>query len=407
MSAEPGTGPSTGPNPTKFTDRIGNAMGLSTAALSATIIGFASSAVLIFQAAETLGATAQAYGSWIWASATAMGLLSIVLSLRFKVPVVIAWSTPGAALLASSAVQVGLAEAIGAFVLSALAMILVGVTGWFERVMNRVPQAIAGALLAGVLVRFGFDIFASMQSKLVLVLLMFIAFLIGRRFAPRYGIVLVLFTGGLVGWWQQIIDFSGIELSLVNPVFTVPQFSVSAAIGLALPLFVVTMASQNIPGVAVIRAHGYETPISPLITGSGIATLLFAPFGAFAVNLSALIAAICMGREVHPDPARRYWAAVIYGVIAVGIGLLGATVAGVFAALPVEFVAALAGLALLGPIALGLRQAMANDSDRDAALITFLIAASGVTLFEVGSAFWALVGAALVMAFTKRPAAAG
>ncbi len=388
--------------PGGFADRLRAVAGSLAAAVSATVIGFASSAVLVFQAAQTLGAPVEHYGSWIWASATAMGLLTIVLSIRFRTPVVIAWSTPGAALLASSAVQASLTEAIGAFLITGLLITVSGMTGWFARLMNRVPQAIAGALLAGILVRFGFDIFLSMQSRPGLVLAMFIAFLIGRRFAPGYAIVLVLVTGGMIAWWQQAIRIDTLEPSLVTPVWTMPDYSVAALVGLALPLFVVTMASQNIPGVAVLRAHGYKTPVSPLITGTGLATMVFAPFGAFAVNLSALIAAICMSPEVHPDRALRYGSAVLYGFLSIAVGLLGATVASVFTALPVELVAALAGLALLGPISLGLSQAMAEADHRDAALVTFLVAASGVTLFEVGSAFWALIAAALVWAVARR-----
>ena len=323
-----------------------NAASLTAAGLSATIIGFASSAVLIFKAAETLGASPSQTASWIWACATAMGVLTIVLSLRYRMPIIIAWSTPGAALLASSSVAVGLPEAIGAFVLSALAMILVGVTGWFERAMNKVPEAIAGALLAGVLVSFGFGVFTSMQVRFELVLAMFLAFLVGRRFLPRYSVVLVLTVGLLVAWWQDTLGLDQVPLELVRPAFVMPAFSWTAAISLALPLFIVTMASQNIPGVAVIRASGYPAPISPLITGTGLATLVFAPFGGFAVNLSAIIAAICSGDHVHPNRDRRYIAALIYGFCSIGLGLLGASVAGVFAALPTELVLALAGLAL-------------------------------------------------------------
>ncbi len=372
------------------------------AGFSATLIGFASSAVLIFQAADKLGAGPAAAGSWLWAAATSMGLFSIILSLRYRMPIVIAWSTPGAALLAGSMLQVGPAEAIGAFMLSAAAMILAGVTGWFEHLMNRVPRAIAGALLAGVLVRFGFDIFLSMQLRFELVLAMFVAYLVGRRYSPRYAIVLVLLAGLFVAWTQNTLDFSAVRPALVETVFVLPEFSWQAGFGLALPLFVVTMATQNIPGVAVLHAHNYRAPISPIITSLGVGTLLFAPFGAFAINLSALIAAICMGHQVHPDPARRYVAAVVYGVFSIGLGLLGATVAELFAAFPHELVAALAGLALLGPIGLGLKQAMVDTHYSEAALITFLIAASGVTLFEVGSAFWALVGAGIVLLFTHQ-----
>lgn len=374
--------------------------GFITAGLTAAIVGFASSAVLVFQAAAAMGADPSHYGSWIWASATGMGLLSVLLSLRYRIPVVVAWSTPGAALLAASVGTVAVGDAIGAFIISALAIIVFGISGGFERIMNRLPQEIAGALLAGVLVRFGMDIFTAMQSQLLMAGAMFLMFLAARRFAPRYAIVLVLLTGAGLAWWQGAIDAGSLRLELVSPRWVMPTFSWQAVIGIGIPLFCVTMASQNVPGVAVIRASGYgTTPISPLITATGLVTLLLAPFGAFALNLSALIAAICMGREAHPDPDRRYGAAVAYGLISIAVGLLGATVAGLFAILPTEFVAALAGLALLGPIGAGLAAAMQPGSRRDAALITFLVAASGVSVAGVGSAFWALVAALLVLAF--------
>ena len=279
--------------------------------------------------------------------------------------------------------------------LSAALITLFGVTGWFERLMDRIPMALASALLAGVLARFGLQAFSAAQADLPLVLLMLTSYLVAKRALPRYvvpttllvAVVFVAARGGFAG--------ASVALRPAIPVFTAPAFSWSAAVGLALPLFVVTMASQNLPGVAAIRAAGYQMPISRIISLTGLATLLLAPFGAFALNLSAITAAICMGPQAHPDPARRYTAAVSCGAIYVLIGIFGAAVTGVLRAFPKELVAAIAGLALLGTIGTALATALKDEAQREAALITFLVTLSGVVLGGVGSAFWGVVAGAL------------
>jgi len=278
---------------------------------------------------------------------------------------------------------------------------LAGATGWFERVMNKIPMAIASALLAGVLARFGLSAFAAAQTALPLVLLMLGTYLVGKRVVPRYAVPLTLAVAIAYAATRGELVGSAVHLSLALPVFTMPVFTWQAAVSLALPLFVVTMASQNLPGVAAIRAAGYDMPISKLITLSGVATLVLAPFGAFALNLSAITAAICMGREAHEDPARRYTAAVSCGAIYVVIGLFGAAVTGLLTAFPKELVAAIAGLALLGTIGGGLAAALRDASHREAAIITFLVTLSGVTLAGIGSAFWGVVAGAVALAIQQ------
>lgn len=368
------------------------------------LVGFTSSAVIVFQAAQALNATPAEIGSWMWALGLGMGLTSIVLSLRYQVPVVTAWSTPGAALLISAVAGVPMPEAIGAFLVSAVLMTLCGFTGWFERIMNRIPISIASGMLAGVLLRFGLDVFVSMKTQFVMTFAMFGVYLMARRGKPRYAVIAALVVGIVIAAFQGLLRLDTVSLQLAQPVWTWPQFSVSALVGVALPLFVVTMASQNVPGVAVIRASGYSVPISPLIGWTGAATIALAPFGAFALNLAAITAAICMGREAHEDPGRRYVAAVAAGVFYLIIGLFGATVAAVFAAFPKELVLAIAGLALLGTIGNGLAAALSHEKQREPALITFLVTASGVTLLGIGSAFWGLIagGLALVVLHQRR-----
>ena len=357
----------------------------------AVLVGFTSSAVIVFQAAQTLQATAAELASWMWALGLGMGLTSIALSLRFRVPVLTAWSTPGAAMLITSAAGVAMSDAIGAFLVSAVLITISGFSGWFERMLSRVPISIASGMLAGVLLRFGLDAFVAMKSQFALVFPMFCTYLTCRRLLPRYAIVVTLLLGVGIAAGQGLLHIEVLRLELATPVFTIPTFSWPALIGVALPLYVVTMTSQNVPGVAVIRASGFQVPISPLIGWTGAANLLLAPFGGFALNLAAITAAICMGREAHENPDKRYVAAVAAGFFYVLIGLFGATVGALFLAFPKELVLAIAGFALLGTIGSALATALGQEVEREPALLTFLVTASGITLAGVGSAFWGLL----------------
>lgn len=370
-----------------------------TAGFVAVLVGFTSSVAIVFQAAQAFHATPEQTTSWMWALGLGMGLCSLVPSLILRMPVMVAWSTPGAAVLATAGLAGGfsMGEAIGAFMVSAVLITLCGVTGWFERIMNRIPMEIAAALLAGVLTRFGIQAFTAAQTALPLVLLMLGCYLVGRRLLPRYAVVLTLAVG--IAWvaLRGQMAWSAVHFSLAVPVWTTPQFSLSALVSLAIPLFVVTMASQNLPGVAVIRASGYPLPVSRLLTLTGLVTLVLAPFGAFALNFSAITAAMCMGPEAHEDRARRYAAAVSCGAIYVVIGIFGAVITGLLTAFPKELIAAIAGLALLGTIGNGLATALREDGHREAALITFLVTLSGVVVAGVGSAFWGVVAGSLAL----------
>lgn len=371
----------------------------ATAGFVAVLVGFTSSVAIVFQAAQAFGATPEQITSWMWALGLGMGLCSAIPSLILKQPVMVAWSTPGAAVLASAGLAGGfsMAQAVGAFMVCAVLIVLAGATGWFERVMNRIPVAIASALLAGVLARFGLQAFGAAHDALLLVVLMLLTYLLGRRWVPRYAVPLTLLVAVLTVSSQGQLQTSALNVDWAVPVFTAPEFSWSAVISLALPLFVVTMASQNLPGVAAIRSAGYPMPISKLITLTGLATLVLAPFGAFALNLSAITAAICMGEEAHPDKAKRYTAAVVCGALYIAIGLVGAAVTGVLLAFPSALVLAIAGLALLGTIGGGLHTALKDDAHREAALITFLVTLSGVVVAGIGSAFWGVVAGALAL----------
>ncbi len=385
-----------------------------TAGFVAVLVGFTSSVAIVFQAAQALHATPDMTASWMWALGIGMGLCTVLPSLWLRKPVMVAWSTPGAAVLASAGAVGGFSihEAIGAFMVCAALIVVAGWTGWFERVMNRIPLAIASALLAGVLARFGLSGFAAAQTALPLVLTMLVAYLLGKRLWPRYAVPVTLLIAIVFVAIDAGFTRANIAFGITTPVFVAPSFTLAALVSLALPLFIVTMASQNLPGVAAIQSTGYGDqravggdagiPISKVITLTGLATLVLAPFGAFSLNLSAITAAICMGPEAHANPARRYTAAVCCGMLYVVIGLFGAAVAGVLTAFPKELVAAIAGLALLGTIGNALSTALQHETQREAAVITFLVTLSGVTLVGIGSAFWGVVAGALALLVAKR-----
>jgi benzoate membrane transport protein len=366
-----------------------------TAGFVAVLVGFTSSVVIVLQAADAAGASSEQISSWLWALGIGMGLTSIGLSLYYRSPILTAWSTPGAALLATSLNGLPMGEIIAAFMCSALLMVVCGVTGWFEKIMSYVPVSLGAAMLAGVLLTFGKDVFVAMEAQFFLVFTMFILYLLLKRYLPRYAILIVLVVGILLSFAEGLLVFDQFSFSLASPVYTAPVFSWSAIVSIGIPLFIVTMTSQNVPGIAVIRASGYNVPASPMVTTTGLTTLLLSPFGGYALNLAAITAAICMGKEAGEDASKRYLAAVSAGVFYVCIGLLGATIVALFAAFPKALVLAIAGLALLSTIANSLYTAMEDVNHREPALITFLVTISGMTLLGIGAAFWGLVAGVL------------
>lgn len=365
------------------------------AGLIAVAVSYAGPAVIVFQAANVGHLTTAQVTSWIWAISIGSGLTGLFLSLRYKVPVITAWSTPGAALLLTGLTQYGYAEAIGAFLFSAILLTLFGVTGLFSRIMERLPKGVVAAMLAGILLRFGTNLFGSLERLPILVFPILFAYLTTKRFSPRYAVVAALATGLSAAVGMGRLDLQAMSMSLATPVFTMPALSWSAIIGMGIPLCFVTMTSQNAPGVAVLQTAGYKVPVSPLITTTGLASFFLAPFGAHGINLAAITAAICTSHESHARLERRYVAGVVCGAFYVFIGTFGTIVAGVFSALPEALIASLAGLALLGALGGGLGTAMADEARRESALITFLITASDIAFWGIGSAFWGLLGGVL------------
>lgn len=361
------------------------------AGFTTVLVGFASSVVVVYQAATTLGASEAQISSWIWALGLGMGIPGIFLSIYYRMPVVTAWSTSGAAVIFTSAIDMSLEDAVGAFIICALFTMLFGFTGWFERLIKRIPASIASGMLAGILLRFGLDVFNSMNTSTVLVASMLSVYLVSKRYISRYAVLLPLLVGICITVWNGSTDMSTIDLELSLPVFVYPEFSLNAILSLGVPLFFVTMASQNVPGYTVVKNAGFDLPLSPVVGWIGFTTLLLAPFGAFALNLATLTAAICLGEEAHKDKSKRYTAGIAAGVFYVLVGIFGATVGALLTVLPNELVLGIAGIALFSTTANSLAASMEQESDRDVAIITFLATASSLTLFNFGGAFWGLV----------------
>ena len=374
----------------------------------ATVISYAGPLVIIFQAAKAGDLPHELMSSWVWTISIGSGVLGILLSLRYRVPIVIAWSAPGSALLVTMLPDISMNQAVGAYLVSSLVILLVGLSGAFDKVIGKLPAAISAAMLAGILFRFGTDLFVSVKDQPWLVLAMFATYLLFKRAMPRYAVMAVLVVGVAMAVGSGELRSEALVLGLAKPVWITPEFSWQVILGVAFPLVMVALTGQFVPGMAVLRNAGYQTPASPLISGSALGTLLLAPFGCHGLNLAAITAAICTGKESHEDPAKRYVAGVSGGVFYLLLGIFGATLVSVFTAFPAALIAALAGLALLSAIGAALHGAMSVPADREAALITFLVTASGMSLLGLSAAFWGLIFgiAAHLLLTLRKPAAA-
>ena len=370
------------------------------AGLIAVLTAYTSSLALIVQAGTAAGLDQRQVGSWIWAISVAMGVCTLGLTWRYKLPIVVAWSTPGAALLITALPGVPYSEAIGAFVVCGVMLTVTGLSSHLARLMQRLPAAIASALLAGILFRIASQIFTTAEQDSALVLAMLAAFFLAKRRSHTWGILAALATGCAIALLTNAAPMPKIDWVATQPEWIWPAFSPDTLISIALPLYVVAMASQNLPGLAVLRADGYRVEPRPLIATTGLTSLLFGPFGSHGVNLAALSAALCTGHGAHPDPVRRYPAALTFGLVTILFGCFAGPLTSAFMALPSALVMTIAGLALLGSISNGLTQAMSEPLQREAALITFMVTASGITLWSIGSAFWGLMAGLAVLALS-------
>lgn len=369
----------------------------------AVLISYAGPLVVVFQAASQAHLSTEMTSSWIWAISIGSGLSGLILSWRLRTPIITAWSTPGAALLVGMLPGIPLPEAIGAYLLCAVLVTAIGASGLFDRFIERIPKGIAAAMLAGILLHFGMQVFASVHASPVLVLAMLLTFFAVKRIWPRYAIASVMVVGIVIAMASGSTHLSQLRVAPVTPVLVAPEWNWHVLLGLGLPLTLVTLTGQYVPGMAVLRASGYQVAARGIIGVTGVISLLLAPFGSHGVNLAAITAAICTGKEAHEKSDRRYVAGVACGAIYIVIGVFGGTLALLFRALPTELIAALAGLALIGAITTGVVGIAQDDKHRDASVITFLGTASGMSFLGLGSAFWGLVFGGVAYLILHRP----
>ena len=370
------------------------------------LVGISVSSVLVIQSAQLLGASTAQITSWFWALGLGIGLSGLILSWKFKYPVATSWSTAGLALILATANGYSLYEAIGAFLVCGLLTAILGFSGIFQKVLTHIPQSLTSAMLAGVLLKFGIALFASMQNDWEFILSLLAVYILSKRLSPRYSIVITVIAGVVLCPLFLQFHASTIQLSLAQPVWMAPEFSWSAIFGLALPLFVINMASQYLPGLAMIKSYGYQPNVNQLIGWTGVAQTIFAPFGCFSANIAAISAAISLDDQAHPDSKKRYIAGMSCGFFYIVMGLFAATLTSILMSFPGVFMTALAGIALLGTIGHNVAIAFQDVSEREAALMTFLFSASGIQFFGIGSAFWGLLfgfAVSIILKFRKQP----
>ncbi|TYK71590.1 benzoate/H(+) symporter BenE family transporter [Comamonas sp. Z3] len=361
------------------------------AGLISVIVNYGGTFILVFQAAKAAGLDPELTASWVWSISMGVGVTGLLLSWVTREPIITAWSTPAAAFLVTALATTPYAEAVGAYLVSALAFVVLGLSGYFERVIRLIPAGVAAGLLAGILLQFGIKAFGGMSVDPALAGLLIVAYVVLKRISARYAVVGILVLGLVFLLSQNRVDLSGLELKLAAPVFTRPEFSLNALLSVALPLFLITLTGQYMPGMLVLRNDGFKTSANPIVTITGLGSLLMAPFGSHAFNIAAITAAIATGPQAHEDPSRRWIAGVAAGLCYILVGMFGVTLAAVFMAFPATFITTLAGLALLGTIGTSLATALADAKVREAALITFLAAAANITLLGIGGAFWGLI----------------
>jgi len=365
------------------------------------LVGISVSAVLVIQAAQILGATSEQISSWFWALGLGIGISGLFLSWKFKYPVATSWSTAGLALIIATGSGYTLYEAIGAFFICGLLTAILGFSCVFKKALSYIPQSLTSAMLAGVLLKFGIALFASLQTNWGFILSILAIYILSKRIWPRYSIVLTVIGGIAVCPLFMEFHTPVVQWSLAQPVWMAPEFSWSSILGLAFPLFVINMASQYLPGIAMIQSYGYKPHINQLIGWTGVSQTLLAPFGCYSVNIAAISAAISLDDQVHPDPAKRYIAGMSCGFFYILVGLFAATLTSLLMSFPQVFITALAGIALFGTIGHNIALAFHDIEEREATLMTFLFSASGVQFLGIGSAFWGLIFGIIVMLVFK------
>lgn len=374
------------------------------AGMISVVVNYGGTFILVFQAAQVAGLSPELTASWVWSVSIGVGLTGLFLSWRYREPIITAWSTPAAAFLVTTLATTSYAEAVGAYIISAAAFVVLGLSGCFDKVIRLIPPGVASGLLAGILLQFGIGAFGGASVDPALVGLLIVAYVSLKRFSARYAVVGILAVGLVFLLAQGRVDLTGLQLKLAAPIFTMPAFSLNATLSIALPLFLITLTGQYMPGMLVLRNDGFKTSANPIVAATGLGSLVMAPFGSHAFNIAAITAAIATGREAHENPAKRWIAGIAAGCFYALVGVFGVTLAAVFMAFPTTFITTLAGLALLGTIGGSLAAAMAEPASREASLITFLASAANINMLGVGGAFWGLViGLVAYLALNGRP----
>ncbi|EOQ62849.1 benzoate/H(+) symporter BenE [Acinetobacter pittii] len=356
----------------------------------AVLISYSGPLIIFFQAAQRAHVSTDMMVSWIWGISIGAAVSGIYLSIKYKTPVITAWSAPGTALLVTLFPNVSLNEAVAAYITSAIVIFLIGVTGYFDKLLKWIPQDVAAGMMAGILFQFGIGLFTASDSMPFIVFSMLIVFLIAKRLMPRYTMIWVLAAGVLLSLILGKMNPVDVSFSLAIPQWISPEWTWNSTLNLAVPLILVSLTGQFLPGMAIMKLSGYDTPAKPIITVTSIASLAVACVGGITIVLASITAALCMGKDAHELKEKRYIAGIANGIFYILGGLFAGSIVMLFSLLPKELVAALAGLALLGAIATNISVAMKNDSQRDAALITFLATASGMHFLGLSSVFWGI-----------------
>ncbi|MEQ1161393.1 benzoate/H(+) symporter BenE [Acinetobacter calcoaceticus] len=356
----------------------------------AVLISYSGPLIIFFQAAQRAHVSTDMMVSWIWGISIGAAVSGIYLSIKYKTPVITAWSAPGTALLVTLFPHISLNEAVAAYITSAIVIFLIGITGYFDKLLKWIPQDVAAGMMAGILFQFGIGLFIASDSMPFIVFSMFIVFLIAKRLMPRYTMIWVLGAGVLLSLILGKMNPVDVSFSLAIPQWISPEWTWNSTLNLAVPLILVSLTGQFLPGMAIMKLSGYDTPAKPIITVTSIASLVVACVGGITIVLASITAALCMGKDAHELKEKRYIAGIANGIFYILGGLFAGSIVMLFSLLPKELVAALAGLALLGAIATNISVAMRNDSQRDAALITFLATASGMHFLGLSSVFWGI-----------------
>ena len=371
----------------------------------AVLISYSGPLIIFFQAAQKAQVSSAMMISWIWGISIGAAVAGIFLSIKYKVPIITAWSAPGTALLVTLFPHISLNEAVAAYITSAVVIFLVGITGYFDKLLRWIPQDVAAGMMAGILFQFGLGLFTASDSMPTIVFGMLAVFLIAKRLVPRYAMVWVLVCGVGLSLFLGKMNPVDVHFSLAIPQFIRPQWSWNSTLNLAIPLILVSLSGQFLPGMAMIKISGYDTPAKPIITATSIASLAVACVGGITIVLASITAALCMGKDAHELKEKRYIAGIANGIFYILGGLFAGSIVMLFSLLPKELVAALAGLALLGAIGTNITVAMKSDAHRDAALITFLATASGMHFLGLSSVFWGICIGVIAHLVLSKPAA--